>query len=76
MASDFSQWAQAETLIGQKKMSDLEFLESMARCDNDPEECGQCGHQFIMAQVARDMLAAGDIEDGGNKLIKIFIMIC
>ena len=32
--------------------------------DHDPEECGQCGHQFIMAQTARDMLAAGDIHDG------------
>lgn len=60
--------AHAKTLIGQKKMSDQEFLKSMAHSDSlidhDPEECGQCGHQFIMAQVARDMLAAGDVEDG------------
>lgn len=52
-------------------MTDQEFLESMAKSDRliscDPENCGMCGHQFIMAQTARDMLAAGDIEDGVTK---------
>ena len=48
-----------------------EFLESMSKMDelieHDEEECGQCGHQFMMAQTARDMLAAGDFDDSINK---------
>lgn len=61
----------SQIIAKSRKMNDKEFLESMATgdslIDHDPEECGMCGHQFIMAQTARDMLAAGDIEDGINK---------
>lgn len=63
---------QTETLAGKPTMTDEEFLKSMSGLDAlvdhdvDPETCvcGHCFHQFVMAQTARDMLAAGDTEDG------------
>jgi len=62
---------QAKTLVGEGNMSDREFLESMSRADrlidHDVEECGQCCHQSIMAQTARDLLAEGEILDGISK---------
>lgn len=40
--------------------TDKEFLESMASMDSlldhDTEACGQCFHQFLMAEVARELL--------------------
>ena len=61
----------SELIAESRKQTPKEFLESMSRMDSlidhDPEECGQCGHQYIMAQTARDMLAANDIEDGISK---------
>ena len=54
----------SQIIAKSRKMTPKEFLESMAGMDSlidhDPEECGMCGHQHIMAQTARDMIAAGD----------------
>lgn len=60
MASD------QRAITDSRKMSDQEFLVSMSTMDSlvDHEDnCGQCEHQRIMAQVARDMLAAGEKEN-------------
>lgn len=51
-----------------RKMTDAEFLESMSRSDSliDHEPngtCGMCHHMFLMAEVARDMVKAGETED-------------
>jgi hypothetical protein len=62
---------QAKALAGMGTMSDREFLESMARMDrlldHDVEECGHCYQRFINAEVARELLAEGDILDGIDK---------
>jgi hypothetical protein len=51
-------------IVNHRKMTDQQFLESMSQSDylleHDPDTiCGMCHNQFLMAQVARDMLAAG-----------------
>jgi hypothetical protein len=60
--------AQAKALAGMGTMSDREFLESMARSDrlieHDVEVCGQCCQRFFNAEVARELLAEGDLLDG------------
>src|SRR5947209_2970852 len=57
----------AEVLAGEGKISGQGFLERMARTDklldHDPEKCGMCCQRFIGAQVAREMLEAGEYEN-------------
>src|SRR5262245_36832809 len=57
----------ARVLAGQGKISDQDFLERMARSDrlvdHDGETCGMCCNMIIGAQVAREMLEAGEYED-------------
>jgi len=70
-ADDYKKAAQdsmilAETLAGQKPMSDQEFLRRMARSDDMVEhraKCGLCHNIILGAQVARDMLEAGEKRD-------------
>src|SRR5580658_1542760 len=61
----------AHVLAGQGKISDQEFLERMARSDstvdNDGETCGMSYNMILGAQVAREMLAAGEYEDVVSK---------
>lgn len=66
MASD------AKVIADSRKMTDKEFLESMAKSDSliDHEPngtCGMCHHQFLMAEVAREMIANGDTGEVINK---------
>lgn len=59
--------ALAEALAGKggPASSDRAFLVMMARSDaqvdHDGETCGMCHHQVLQAQVAREMLAAGEV---------------
>jgi hypothetical protein len=57
----------ARVLAGQGRIGDQEFLERMARSDeavdHDGETCGMCHNIILGAQVAREMLAAGEYED-------------
>ena len=60
--------ADQQILCSEKKLTDQQFLETMSRIDllidHAPDTiCGMCHHQFLMAQVARDMLAKGETED-------------
>ena len=60
--------ADQKAIIQQKNMTDAKFLETMSRTDSlidhEPDTiCGMCHHQFLMAQVARDMIASGETED-------------
>jgi hypothetical protein len=61
----------AHVLAGQGKISDQDFLERMARSDavvdHDGETCGMCYNIILGAQVAREMLEAGEYEDVVNK---------
>jgi len=61
----------ANTLAGMGTISDRESLESMARMDrmldHDVEKCGTCYQRFINAEVARELLAEGDILDAIDK---------
>ena len=57
----------ARVLAGQETIGDQDFLERMARSDgvvdHDGETCGMCHNMILGAQVAREMLAAGEYED-------------
>jgi hypothetical protein len=57
----------AKVLAGQGGMSDQDFLERMARsdelADHDGETCGQCHNMILGAEVAREMLGAGEYEE-------------
>jgi hypothetical protein len=57
----------AKVLAGQGKISDQDFLERMARSDDvvdhDGETCGMCHNVILGAQVAREMIEAGEYED-------------
>ena len=57
----------AKALAGQGGISDQDFLERMARSDelvdHDGTTCGQCHHMILGAQVAREMIEAGEYED-------------
>src|SRR5437763_1027448 len=57
----------AKVLSGQGGISDLDFLERMARSDalldHDGETCGMCHNLMLGAQVAREMIEAGEYED-------------
>ena len=56
----------AKVLAGQGGISDQDFLERMARCDglveHDGETCGLCHYTILGAEVAREMIEAGDYE--------------
>jgi hypothetical protein len=57
----------AKVLAGQGNISDQDFLERMARSDSlvdhDGETCGMCHNMIIGAEVAREMLEAGEYEN-------------
>src|SRR5262249_52976342 len=57
----------AKVLAGQGGISDQDFLERMARSDelvdHDGETCGMCHNIILGAQVAREMIEAGEYED-------------
>src|ERR1700757_2114028 len=61
----------AKALAGQGGISDQDFLQRMARSDelvdHDGETCGQCHHMILGAQVAREMLEAGEYEEVASK---------
>ena len=61
----------ARVLAGENIMSDQEFLERMARSDDmvvlDPETDGMTYNIVLGAQVAREMIAAGEYEDVVHK---------
>ena len=60
-----------KVLAGQGQISDQDFLERMARSDNlvdhDGETCGMCHNILLGAQVAREMIEAGEYEDVVSK---------
>ena len=71
-AEDYRQAAEeslelAKVLAGQGGISDQDFLERMARSDSvvdhDGETCGMCCNVILGAQVAREMLEAGEYEN-------------
>ena len=57
----------AHVLAGEGKISDQDFLTRMARSDSlldhDGETCGLCRRKIIDAQVARELLEAGEYEN-------------
>ncbi len=61
----------AKTLAGQGGISDSDFLERMARsdelADHDGETCGMCHNMILGAEVAREMIEAGEYEDVVSK---------
>jgi hypothetical protein len=61
----------AKVLAGQGGISDQDFLERMARSDDlvdhDGETCGMCHNIILGAQVAREMIEAGEYEDVVSK---------
>lgn len=66
-------FAQAQTLAGEKVMSDEEFIVSMSKSDDladhpdawtETGTCGHCGMMICWAETARDMLKAGDTGPG------------
>ena len=61
----------ANFLAGQGGISDQDFLERMARSDelvdHDGTTCGQCHYQIVGAEVAREMIEAGQYEDVAGK---------
>src|SRR6266550_5953327 len=61
----------AKVLAGQGGISDQDFLERMARSDelvdHDGETCGMCHNMILGAQVAREMIEAGEYEDVVSK---------
>src|SRR5277367_5168 len=61
----------AKVLAGQGGISDQDFLERMARSDelvdHDGETCGMCHYMILGAEVAREMIEAGEYEDVVSK---------
>src|SRR5271167_4874558 len=57
----------AKVLAGQGGIGDQDFLERMARSDDlvdhDGETCGMCHNITLGAEVAREMIEAGEYED-------------
>jgi hypothetical protein len=57
----------AKALAGQGGIVDQDFLERMARsdelADHDGMTCGHCHYQILGAEVAREMIEAGEYED-------------
>src|SRR5260370_11878270 len=62
----------AKVLAGQGRISDQDFLERMARsdelADHDGETCGMCHNMILGAEVAREMIEAGEYDDVVSKL--------
>src|SRR5262249_32956950 len=56
----------AKFLAGKGGRSDQDFLKRMARsdelADHDGTTCGQCCYQILGAEVAREMIEAGEYE--------------
>ena len=48
-------------------MNDNEFLHKMSKLDqimdHDPETCGNCYYQYIMSEIAREMLGKSEGMD-------------
>src|SRR6202521_2307175 len=61
----------AKVLAGEGGISDQNFLERMARSDelvdHDGKTCGQCHYTILGAEVAREMIEAGEYEDVASK---------
>jgi hypothetical protein len=61
----------AKVLAGEGSIGDQDFLERMARSDavvdHDGETCGMCHNIILGAQVAREMIEAGEYEDVVSK---------
>ncbi len=61
----------ARVLAGQGSISDQDFLGRMARSDDlvdhDDETCGMCHNIILGAEVAREMIEAGEYEDVVSK---------
>jgi hypothetical protein len=61
----------AKVLAGEGSLSDQDFLERMAQSDalvdHDGETCGMCHNIILGAEVAREMLQAGEYEDVVSK---------
>jgi hypothetical protein len=61
----------AKVLAGQGGISDQDFLERMARSDelvdHDGKTCGMCHNMILGAQVAREMIEAGEYADVVSK---------
>ncbi len=61
----------AKVLAGEGGISDQDFLERMARSDelvdHDGTTCGQCRYSILGAEVAREMIEAGEYEDVVSK---------
>jgi hypothetical protein len=61
----------ARVLAGEGGISDQDFLERMARsdelADHDGTTCGQCHYTILGAEVAREMIEAGEYEDVVSK---------
>ena len=61
----------ARVLAGEGGSGDQSFLERMARsdelADHDGETCGQCCNMILGAEVAREMIEAGEYEDVVSK---------
>jgi hypothetical protein len=61
----------AKVLAGQGTISNQEFLERMPRSDelveHDDETCDMCHNMILGAQVAREMVGAGEFEDVVSK---------
>jgi len=57
----------AKVLAGVGGINDQDFLERMARsdelADHDGETCGKCHYTILGAEVAREMIEAGEYED-------------
>ena len=57
----------ARVLAGEGGIGDQDFLGRMARsdelADHDGETCGQCCNMILGAEVAREMIEAGEYED-------------
>jgi len=61
----------AKVLAGQGGISDQDFLERMARSDDlvdhDGETCGMCHNMILGAQIAREMIEAGEYAEVVSK---------
>jgi hypothetical protein len=61
----------AKVLAGQGGIGEQDFLERMARSDelvdHDGTTCGQCYYAILGAEVAREMIEAGEYEDVVSK---------
>lgn len=61
----------AKVLTGDSDINGDSFLDRMARsdqlADHDGETCGQCCNMILGAEVAREMIEAGEYEDVVSK---------